>query len=101
MARLHSVKLPHFSGSAEEKTRRIPSPAVVAISMAQHIGAPCEPCVSAGDEVKVGQKIGDSAAFMSAPVHSGVSGRVKEIKDVMNVGGRVCRTVVIENDGKD
>ncbi len=101
MARLHSVRLPHFSGSAEEKTRRIPSPEVVAVSMAQHIGAPCEPCVSAGDEVKVGQKIGDSTAFMSAPVHSGVSGRVKEIKDVMNAGGRVCRTVVIENDGRD
>ena len=66
--------------------------------MAQHIGAPCEPCVAVGDRVKIGQKIGDSEAFMSAPVHASISGVVKEIKDVMNVFGRLCKTVVIEND---
>ena len=69
--------------------------------MAQHIGAPCEPCVAVGDRVKIGQKIGDSEAFMSAPVHASVSGVVKEIKDVMNVFGRLCKTVVIENDNKN
>ncbi len=69
--------------------------------MAQHIGAPCTPCVEVGDYVKVGQKIGDSEAFMSAPVHASVSGTVKEIKDVMNVGGRLCKTVVITNDNKN
>ena len=66
--------------------------------MAQHIGAPCEPCIAVGDRVKIGQKIGDSEAFMSAPVHASISGVVKEIKDVMNVFGRLCKTVVIEND---
>ncbi len=101
MSKLHSVKLPHFSASAEETTRKIPSPEEVAISMAQHIGAPCTPCVNVGDYVKVGQKIGDSEAFMSAPVHASVSGTVKEIKDVMNVGGRLCKTVVITNDNKN
>ena len=69
--------------------------------MAQHIGAPCEPCVAVGDCVKIGQKIGDSEAFMSAPVHASISGVVKEIKDVMNVFGRLCKTVVIENDNKN
>lgn len=69
--------------------------------MAQHIGAPCEPCVAVGDKVKIGQKIGDSEAFMSAPVHASISGVVKEIKDVMNVFGRLCKTVVIENDNKN
>lgn len=69
--------------------------------MAQHIGAPCEPCVAVGDRVKIGQKIGDSEAFMSAPVHASISGVVKEIKDVMNVFGRLCKTVVIENDNKN
>lgn len=101
MGKLHSVKLPHFSGSAEEQTRKIPSPEIVAISMAQHIGVPCEPCVEVGQAVKIGQKIGDSEAFMSAPVHASVSGTVKEIKEVMNVNGRMCKTIVIENDGKD
>ena len=69
--------------------------------MAQHIGAPCEPCIAVGDRVKIGQKIGDSEAFMSAPVHASISGVVKEIKDVMNVFGRLCKTVVIENDNKN
>lgn len=101
MSRLHSVILPHFSGSSEENTHRIPAPETIAVSMAQHIGAPCEPCVSVGERVKLGQKIGESAAFMSAPIHAGVSGTVKEIKDVMNASGRLCKTVVIENDGKD
>lgn len=98
MSILHSIKLPHHSGSAEQSTRKIPAPEVVCISMAQHIGAPCEPLVKAGDKVKVGQKIGDSDAFMCAPVHASVSGTVEEIKDVMNVGGRICKTVVIKSD---
>lgn len=101
MSKLHSVRLPHFSASSEQSTRKIPAPEVVAISMAQHIGAPCEPCVAVGDKVKMGQKIGDSEAFMSAPVHASVSGVVKEIRDVMNVFGRLCKTVVIENDNKN
>lgn len=101
MSKLHSVRLPHFSASSEQSTRKIPAPEVVAISMAQHIGAPCEPCVAVGDKVKMGQKIGDSEAFMSAPIHASVSGVVKEIRDVMNVFGRLCKTVVIENDNKN
>ena len=76
-------------------------PEEVAISMSQHIGAPCEPCVAVGDKVKIGQKIGDTEAFMSAPIHASVSGVVKEIKTVMNVGGRLCKTVVITNDNKN
>ncbi|HAA43464.1 MAG TPA: electron transport complex subunit RsxC, partial [Ruminiclostridium sp.] len=42
----------------------------------RHIGAPCKPCVAKGDVVKVGQVIGDSDEFISAPVHSSVSGTV-------------------------
>lgn len=98
--KLHSVKLPHFSGSADQMTRRLKPPSVVHISMAQHIGAPCEPLVQAGDYVKVGEKIGDSAAFMSAPVHASVSGFVKEIKEVVALNGRLCKTVVIESDNR-
>ncbi len=100
MSRLHSVGLPHHSGAADKTTRKIPTPETVAISMAQHIGAPCEPLVKVGDKVKVGQKIGDTGAFMSAPVHSSVSGEVVEIKDVMNVNGRLCKTVVIKSDNR-
>jgi len=64
-----------------EKTPIEPGPAVkqVTVLLSQHIGAGCEPTVKKGDEVKTGQKIGDSAAFISAAVHSPVSGKVKEI----------------------
>ena len=45
----------------------------------QHIGAELTPLVSVGDTVCVGQKIADSDAFMSVPVHSSVSGTVTEL----------------------
>lgn len=98
--KLHSVKLPHFSASEDQMTRKLKPPSVVRISMAQHIGAACEPLVAVGDYVKVGQKIGDSEAFMSAPVHASVSGFVKEIRDVVALNGRICKTVVIESDNR-
>jgi len=58
-----------------------PGPAVkeVAIMLSQHIGAVCQPLVRAGNMVQAGQKIGDSDAFVSAPVHSPINGKVKEI----------------------
>jgi electron transport complex protein RnfC len=58
-----------------------PGPAVkqVAIMLSQHIGAICQPTVKKGDLVQTGQKIGDSDAFVSAPVHSPINGKVKEI----------------------
>ncbi|MGN1339758.1 MAG: electron transport complex subunit RsxC [Oscillospiraceae bacterium] len=100
MSKLHSIKLPHYSESAEQLTRKLPVPEEVTISMAQHIGAPCDPLVAVGDRVLVGQKIGDTGAFMSAPVHASVSGEVTEIKDVMNVSGRLCKTVTIKSDNR-
>ncbi|MBN2456348.1 MAG: electron transport complex subunit RsxC [Sedimentisphaerales bacterium] len=51
----------------------------VAVMLSQHIGAVCEPIVKKNDQVKAGQKIGDCDAFVSSPVHSPVSGKVKEI----------------------
>ena len=56
-------------------------PKTVEIIVAQHIGAPCLPTVKVGDEVKVGQIIADSDKFVSAPIHSSVSGKVKSIGD--------------------
>ena len=97
---LSAAALPHHSGSEEQTTRRLQPPKMVYISMAQHIGAPCEPLVSVGDYVKLGQKIGDSEAFMAAPIHASVSGYVKEIKEVVALNGRLCKTVVIESDNR-
>jgi electron transport complex protein RnfC len=69
---------------SKELTKDIPiqpGPAVkeVAIMLSQHIGAVCQPLVRAGNMVQAGQKIGDSDAYVSAPVHSPINGKVKEI----------------------
>ena len=68
--------------------------------MSQHIGAPCEPIVSKGDYVKVGQKVGEAKGFVSSPVFSSVSGTVKDIRPVLLPSGDMCNAVVVENDGK-
>ncbi len=58
-----------------------PGPSIkeVAIMLSQHTGAPCQPLVRKGNMVQAGQKIGDADAFVSAPVHSPIDGKVKEI----------------------
>ena len=76
-------------------------PEKVIIPLQQHIGAPCQPLVEVGEQVHMGQKIGDSDSFVSAPVHASVSGTVTEIKNVMTPGGNKAEAVVIESDGED
>ena len=64
----------------------------------QHIGAQCEPIVNVGDSVLVGQKIADSDAFVSAPIHSTVSGTVKAIEMRRHPNGKMVKSIIIEND---
>lgn len=93
------VTLPHLKGTESFESECLPLPERVVISMQQHVGAPCEPVVKAGDHVDVGQLIGDSSAYISAPIHASVSGTVKEIGEMMLTNGQKTRTVVIEADG--
>lgn len=67
--------------------------------MQQHIGAPCLPCVKKGDEVRVGTKLGDSDAAVSAPIYSGVSGTVTDITDSLLSNGSSSKAVIIKTDG--
>lgn len=76
-------------------------PGEVIIPLHQNIGAPCKPIVEVGEEVRVGQKIGEPVAFVSAPVHASVSGKVKAIKDVQLPGGGEGPAVIIESDGEN
>ncbi len=85
----------HNKFSAEQETVKIPLPERVYIPLRQHIGAPCLPTVSVGDQVYIGTKLGDSDAPISAPVHSSVSGVVEAITPMAGVGGGVTDTVVI------
>jgi len=97
---LQSIHVSHYKHTAGCATEIMPTPDVVKISMSQHIGAPCKPLVAKGDYVKVGQKIGDTDAFVSAPIHCGVSGTVKEITEQRNAAGGFETLVVIETDKK-
>ncbi|MEW6115795.1 MAG: electron transport complex subunit RsxC [Nitrospirota bacterium] len=76
-------------------------PKRVVIPLAQHIGAPCKLSVTIGQEVKKGEVIGTPEGFVSAPVHSSVSGKVVAIGEFPLATGRTATSVVIENDGKE
>ena len=99
MKKLNGIKLAHRKNTESCATVDFPVPAKVTIPMSMNMGAPCQPLVKVGDEVKVGQKIGDADAAFSAPVHSSVSGKVKSIGDYRNAMGAVCKIVEIETDG--
>ncbi len=76
-------------------------PELLYFPLGQHIGAPIEPVVRVGDKVLMGQKIADSTAKMTVPLHSSVSGVVKDIGLYLHPSGIKVPTIVIENDGLD
>ena len=80
---------------------RFPAPKVAVFPMSMHLGAPATPIVEVGDTVKVGQKIGEAAGFISAPIHSSISGKVIAIEDRPHATRGTCLSVVVENDGLD
>ncbi len=80
---------------------RFPAPKVAVFPMSMHLGAPANPIVAVGDHVDVGQKIGEAAGFISAPIHSSISGTVIAIEDRPHASRGTCLSVVVENDGKD
>lgn len=97
---LNSIKVSHEKHTAACATEKMAIPETVCISMSQHIGAPCKPLVAKGDPVKVGQIIGDTEAFVSAPIHSSVSGTVREISTIRSITGGQDQVIVIDTDGK-
>ena len=94
------VKPPHNKNTVLCATVEMPAPERVVMSMLQHVGAPCVAAVAKGDSVAVGQVIGDSTAPISAPIHSGVSGKVLGIGEIILPNGTRTATVEIQNDGQ-
>lgn len=85
----------------DKPIRKASEPARVILLLSQHTGAVCEPLVKVGDHVKVGQKVGDSKAFISASVHSPISGKVSSIEPWIHPAlGRKVPAIVIESDGE-
>ena len=91
---------PHDKATAASKPVPMPLPAQVRILMSQHIGAPAKALVKKGDEVFVGTKIGEAGGFVSANIHSSVSGTVAAVELFRLSNGRMCDSVVIKTDGK-
>ncbi len=81
--------------------QKFPDPETVVIPLSMHAGAPANPVVQVGDTVKVGQVIGEAAGFISAPVHSSVSGTVTAIEEHGHATRGKCLSVVIKSDGKN
>lgn len=87
--------------SAGKSIESIAIPAQVVVPLAQHIGAPCQPFVKRGDEVKVGTLLGKSVGFVSANIHSPVSGKVKKIDKVLDASGYKRDAVFIDVEGDE
>lgn len=78
-------------------------PAVVSIPLSQHLGAPAIPVVAKGDRVKTGQLIAKASGFISANVHSSVSGVVVKIDEMPDTSGyrKNCVVINVEGDNWD
>lgn len=105
---LHAVRqvrggvfVDHRKNTKNLEVVRITPPERVVLPMLQHIGAPCKPTVKVGDHVDIGQVIGDSDQYVSAPVHASVSGTVRSLSEVKVANGKFLPAVTIENDGLD
>ena len=92
--------VPHRKNTSDQATRQLPLPEKIVLPMQQHIGAPCTPCVKKGDDVFVGTVVGKAGGFVSADIHSGVSGKVASIDTVLMPNGARIQAVVITPDGK-
>ena len=69
--------------------------------LGQHIGAPAKPIVAKGDVVKVGTKIAEPAGFVSAAIHSSVSGKVAKIDTIVDASGYAKPAIFIDVEGDE
>ncbi len=74
------------------------APDELVFPLQQSLGAPAVPCVEVGERVLMGQKIAEAGGFVSANIHSSVSGTVKAIEDRIHPNGVKMKAIVIEND---
>ncbi len=87
--------------SAHQTITPMALPKEVAIPMGQHIGAPAKAIVKRGDSVVVGQPIAEAGGFISAAIHSSVSGKVKKIDKTLDASGYLKEAVIITVDGDE
>jgi len=96
---VHPAGNKHLTSHKPTVPAAIPLRAIIPLS--QHIGAPTKSIVVIGQEVKKGEKIGETTGFVCAPIHSSISGKVAAIGNFPHSMGMDLPCVVIESDGKD
>lgn len=98
--RIGGIHPPENKFSAKQKIQVAPIPSQAVIMLGQSLGAPSAALVAKGDEVKVGTLIAKASGFVSANVHSSVSGKVSKIEEVVDASGykRTAIVVVVEGD---
>ncbi|MBP5676251.1 MAG: electron transport complex subunit RsxC [Bacteroidales bacterium] len=92
---------PHDSKLSRDcAIEQLPLAPTVYLQLSQHIGAPAKPIVEVGDKVKVGQPIAEPGGFVSAFIHSSVSGTVKSIAPRPDLAGnpQTCIEIAVEGD---
>ena len=97
----HGIHPPDHKAATESRHIEVIHPKageLLIYPMQQHIGAPCKPIVEIGQRVLVGQKIADSDAAVSSPVHASVSGVVKAFDQTLTPTGITAEAIIIEND---
>ncbi|MCR4803041.1 MAG: electron transport complex subunit RsxC [Lachnospiraceae bacterium] len=86
--------------SKDLPVKKIKPSGEVVYPVSQHIGAPSNPIVQVGDQIKVGQTIAEAGGFVSTDICSSVSGTVKKIEPRLTVSGAMVNAIVVENDDK-
>ena len=99
--KIGGVHPPENKLSAGSKIQVLPIPEQVIIPLSQHIGAPATPVVQKGDNVKVGQLIAGASGFVSANIHSSVSGTVVSIDNITDAAGLSKPAITIQVEGDE
>lgn len=99
--RLGGIHPPESKYSAGKPIEGLEIPSEVVIPLGQHIGAPSVAVVAKGDQVKVGTLIGKAGGFISANIHSSVSGKVLKIDTAYDASGYKRPVVVIKVEGDE
>ncbi len=87
--------------TADRKIETLALPTQAVFPLSQHIGAPAVPCVQKGDVVMVGTRIAEPGGFMSAAIHSSVSGKVAKIDTVIDASGLRKPAIFIDVEGDE
>ena len=87
--------------SNDAVTQPAPLPKQAVFPLSQHIGAPAKPVVKKGDKIKVGTLIAEAGGFISAPIHSSVSGTVFKVDNAINASGYLQPAIIINVEGDE